>query len=61
MEYSKLNRLIRDLRQLDKVKKILVKNFGALKTKFNTGIEMSDYPTIQWMDFVNICETGSLN
>jgi hypothetical protein len=60
MQFSKLNRLIRDLRQLEKVGETLVKYYGDLKNQFSTGIALSDYPTIQWMDFGNICETVSL-
>ena len=57
IKFSKLNRLIRDLDQLDKTSEILIKYYGEIKNMFVTGIAISDYPTIQWMDFGKICET----
>lgn len=36
---------------------ILVKYYGDIKNQFYSGIALSDYPTIQWMNFSAICET----
>lgn len=57
IQFSKINRLVRDLYELEKTGEVLVKYYGEIKNMFVTGIAISDYPTIQWMDFGKICET----
>ena len=36
--------------------KVLLKYYGQLKNQFVSGIAISEYPTIQWMDFGNIAD-----
>jgi hypothetical protein len=56
MKFSKLSRFVKDIKELEKVSEILLKYYGEIKNQFYSSIATSDYPTIQWMDFGNICE-----
>lgn len=56
MRFSKLTRFVKDIKELEKVSEILLKYYGEMKNQFYSCIACSDYPTIQWMDFGNICE-----
>jgi len=46
IKFSKINRLIRDIDELEKTGEVLLKFYGELKNMFVTGIAISDYPTI---------------
>lgn len=46
MKWSKIGRIVKDPRELELVKEILLKYYGELKGQFYSSIALSDYPTI---------------
>lgn len=59
MKYSKIPRFIKDIPELEKVREILLQYYGEIKNSFYSCISQSEYPTIQWMHFGNICDEVS--
>ncbi len=61
MQYSKIRKFIRDEAEMERVGQVLLERYGKIYEAFMYSAGSSNYPTIQWMDFTEMCEKDVSN